>query len=707
MYDLTNFLGIPACLARVELDITEPIVFKHFYHGNVIRALIINLLKKEERYGDHGLAPGIVPVVLENGYLNYKPGDIYTFGLIFLGSDLHLSKTFKEQLAWYVGRPEGPLCMGLNARLKDYVLFDEVNLLNIFTRIKKHLNSHFTIRILTPLAIDRKKEDIVTGHTRYDQQLFRLDVFLTKIIDRFNNLCRSDVLFLDEIDKQELPPVALNLQSANLVWLELPTRLRKKNYGGVVGRLQVAGTLDDFWLMALIAGSIMHIGEKINFGFGFYDIPELFADIAQILKPKTSLVDQALDHSNLSEAFLETKRNSQIKGEMFDEFEDQYEFLASGIREKIKKGSYQPAPLKGLVSKNHHKIRALAVPTVLDRWLQRAVLNILAPTLDTLFEDCSYAYRRNYSRQQAQAAIRKAYDEGFRYVVEADIENFFDEVEWKVLLGKLRALFPFDPVVDLIEAWVKAPVLFRGNRIERKKGLPQGAVISPLLSNLYLDEFDEQIRQKGFCLIRFADDFVILCKTKKQAEEALRQARNALKQLDLELKESKTRITHFDEGFRYLGYLFCRSVVLETMKEKDKRPLDWSLLDESKIPPHSWLANARFNGQTLEQFLHTQRQQLFKGLFNKLGRPPVATRKTIYLGDFETKIKVKNNQLMVYKLKDEKYDLIDKVPLEIIQQIILLGPVPLSMPALFKLIRRKIPILFASAQSKPVGMVEP
>ncbi|WP_456408815.1 hypothetical protein, partial [Caldithrix abyssi] len=71
MYDLTTFLGMPACLAKVELIITEPIVFKHFYHGNVIRALTLNLLKKEERYGDHGLAPGIVPVVLENGYLNY------------------------------------------------------------------------------------------------------------------------------------------------------------------------------------------------------------------------------------------------------------------------------------------------------------------------------------------------------------------------------------------------------------------------------------------------------------------------------------------------------------------------------------------------------------------------------------------------------------------------------------------------------------
>jgi len=708
MSSISTLLSVPLRMARVEFIFEKPVRFPHFYHGNVIRGILLNLLKSNEREDRHRLSPGIVPVVLENGHLSYQPGDHYVFGLVFIGTDISLAEKFRVRLSSYISRKQGILQLGHNIQLYEYQLLDEVSLLEILSRLKKNKQNTFTIRLLTPLTIDREKEDRCDGHTRYDQQLFRVEIFLKKIIHRLNNLIHQNVLSLDPIDIQNLPPLELQLKERHLVWIELPTNKYTNTYGGVVGNLKIEGTLDEFWSLALVLGSFMHIGEKINFGFGFYDLPELFPDISQLFKPAQNLLDSVIREKNLLDAFMETKQNSKlmgVDGVSITEIEEDYSVWKEKLQRELREQKYTPAPLMGIVLRDKQKVRALAVPSIIDRWLQRAVLNIIAPIIEVLLEDCSFAYRRNLSRQQARAAISDAYREGYRYVVESDIENFFDEVEWEILTAKLKALFPFEPIIDLIEQWIKAPVMFNQNLIIRKKGLPQGAVISPLLSNLYLDEFDENIQRIGFKLVRFADDFVILCKSKKQAEQALKAARQTLKKIDLEIKDAKTRITHFDEGFRYLGYLFCRSVVLETLKAKDDREFDWALLDESKIPPNSWLANARFNGQTLEDFLQEKRQKLFRLLFHKKDNNCVPLKKTVYLGNYQVKIKIKNNQLQVIQNNNDEKIIINRIPLETIRQLVLLGPVPLTMPALWKLIRKKIPILLANAQSIPQASI--
>ena len=123
-----------------------------------------------------------------------------------------------------------------------------------------------------------------------------------------------------------------------------------------------------------------------------------------------------------------------------------------------------------------------------------------------------YAYRRGFSRQGAARAIEQAYAEGYRYVLDADIRAFFDRVDWTILFAKLEALYPDEPLVELLRAWIEAPVLFDGRHIERHCGLPQGSPVSPLLANLYLDTFDEELLDQDFRLVRFADDFVVLAK---------------------------------------------------------------------------------------------------------------------------------------------------------------------------------------------------
>jgi hypothetical protein len=247
---------------------------------------------------------------------------------------------------------------------------------------------------------------------------------------------------------------------------------------------------------------------------------------------------------------------------------------------------------EGLQPKDDGGVRPLAVPTVRDRVAQRAVAQVLAPALDTLLDDSSYAYRKGFSRAGAARAVERAYAEGYRFVLDADIEAFFDNVPWARLFEKLAALFPLDPpLLDLLAAWVQAPVVFDGRTIDRtrfRRGLPQGAAISPLLANLYLDELDEELTRQGFRLVRYADDFVVLARDVAEARRAREVAQEALAGLGLHLNQEDTALRSIDMGFSYLGYLFVRSLVLE-QPPKEPASLPKLLMPED-VPAASWLA---------------------------------------------------------------------------------------------------------------------
>lgn len=207
-----------------------------------------------------------------------------------------------------------------------------------------------------------------------------------------------------------------------------------------------------------------------------------------------------------------------------------------------------------------------------------------------MLDDCAFAYRKGLSRQSAVRAIEHAWDEGFRYVLDADISAFFDSVDWKRLFVKLHALWPFDPLVDLTKTWVRLPVVFDGRRLERDRGLPQGLPISPALANLFLDELDEAFLGDGFRIVRYADDFVVLCKDVDDAARARDAARSALDAMGLALNEQKTNVSEIDAGFTYLGYLFCRS--LATPQPRPAAPV--GPLAPDAVPPLSWLAQVPF-----------------------------------------------------------------------------------------------------------------
>ncbi|MDM8558899.1 reverse transcriptase domain-containing protein [Candidatus Parabeggiatoa sp. HSG14] len=201
-------------------------------------------------------------------------------------------------------------------------------------------------------------------------------------------------------------------------------------------------------------------------------------------------------------------------------------------------------------------MRLLQVPPFFDRVMQRAVAQVITPSLDTLMYSGSFEFRRGRSRHSAAKMIQKAYQEGYRWVFESDVENFFDSIQWSKLFTRLIAFFGDDLVSDIIMAWMSAPIERQGQKVEQREiGLPQGSPLSPLLANIMLDDFDSDLEHAGLRLVRFADDFIVLTRTEKAAEAAKDVVIAALAEEDLKINESKTRIRSFAQGFRVVLHI--------------------------------------------------------------------------------------------------------------------------------------------------------
>jgi CRISPR-associated protein Cas1 len=226
------------------------------------------------------------------------------------------------------------------------------------------------------------------------------------------------------------------------------------------------------------------------------------------------------------------------------------------LRALLVSGEYMPGPIRRLdMPKDDGGTRPLAIPSVIDRVAQTAVNLVLAPLIDAELEDSSFAYRVGHSVQGAIERIRSLRAAGNVFLVETDIDHFFDNVPHDRLMARLAETMTEGPTTRLVSLWLEHAGT--GGR-----GLPQGSPISPLLANLYLDRLDEAFAGRGARIVRFADDFVILTQTRAGAEEALRKIERLVAEQGLALNRDKTRVTSFDQGFKFLGHLFVRSLVI-------------------------------------------------------------------------------------------------------------------------------------------------
>jgi group II intron reverse transcriptase/maturase len=232
------------------------------------------------------------------------------------------------------------------------------------------------------------------------------------------------------------------------------------------------------------------------------------------------------------------------------------------LREELVRGTYEPRPVKRvLVPKPDGGLRPLAIWTLRDRIAQRVVHDYLVPIVEPRFLDCSYGFRPGRSVSDAVASVIKARDNHKRWVVDADIKDCFSSLRERILIKQVKSFVSDDVVVTLIEKWLHARVYNPARGQPRAAMASQGGVITPLLANIYLHRFDAQVtdRARYGTLVRFADDFVILCRRRQQARTALATARQALGGIDLRLNRHKTRLVNFDDGFKFLGVFFLRN----------------------------------------------------------------------------------------------------------------------------------------------------
>jgi group II intron reverse transcriptase/maturase len=279
----------------------------------------------------------------------------------------------------------------------------------------------------------------------------------------------------------------------------------------------------------------------------------------------------------LRAAFLRVKENhgcAGADGEALAAFEAFLDARLCDLEKRVEDQSYWAWPLRRIEVEKHpgdSERRTLLVPSVADRVLQTAVAAFLEPLVEPELDDCSFAYRRGRSVRMAVERVYLLYNQGYTWLLDADIDDCFASFDREMVAGRLATLVRDETALRLVRLWLDYAVWDGAHLTRPALGLPQGAVVSPMLANLCLDAMDDRLLAEGLKLVRYADDFVILCKGRKAAERAYELAEESLAALRLKLDAGKTRITRFSEGFRFLGVIFLKDMLLQPFKTGRQR----------------------------------------------------------------------------------------------------------------------------------------
>lgn len=273
------------------------------------------------------------------------------------------------------------------------------------------------------------------------------------------------------------------------------------------------------------------------------------------------LYDKLFAEANLKAAWEQVEGNggaAGVSGQTIAQYRDGLEQRLTNLATKLKEQRFEPRPIRRTyIPKGNGKQRPLGIPEVEDRIVQAALVRLIEPIFEAKFLGCSWGFRPERSAHNALAVLEAAMKDGYTQLVDADITDCFGSIPWTPLMEEVAREISDRKVLGLVEKFVRAAVVEEMRRWQPEQGTPQGAVLSPLLANIYLHRFDEEMTRAGYRLVRYADDFLVLCKTRQEAEQGREKAKQVLADMGLQLHPEKTRLVDATrEKFQFLGYEF-------------------------------------------------------------------------------------------------------------------------------------------------------
>jgi group II intron reverse transcriptase/maturase len=317
-------------------------------------------------------------------------------------------------------------------------------------------------------------------------------------------------------------------------------------------------------------------------------------------------MEEVVSRDNAKGALARVKKNkgsAGIDGMAVDELPAHLKGHWVKLREQLLAGTYQPAPVREHeIAKKDGGVRKLGIPTVLDRFIQQLILNVLQPRFDASFSESSYGFRPGRNAHDAVCAAQKHIQNGKRWVVDVDLEKFFDRVNHDVLMGKLEKRIADKRMLKLIRRYLEAGMMRHGVETERYEGTPQGGPLSPLLANVLLDEVDKTLEKRGLAFARYADDCNVYVRSRRAAEDAMQTLRRLYAKLRLRINEAKSAVAR-PWARKFLGYSFWVAKGREVKRRVAPQALEGMKARVREI-------TARNGGRSIEQVVSALRDYL-------------------------------------------------------------------------------------------------
>jgi RNA-directed DNA polymerase len=287
-----------------------------------------------------------------------------------------------------------------------------------------------------------------------------------------------------------------------------------------------------------------------------------------------SLKDKICRHSTMLEGYGKVFVNNGgcgVDNETIQMFDHNWEKNLQSLKTKLESGVYQPIPVKRVyIEKPGSKDkRPLGIPTVRQRIVENAFKYALEPIFEREFLDCSYGFRPKRSAKEALREVTKSLKEGYHFVIDADIKGYFDTIDHNLLMSFIKEKIADKWVLNYLKVFLSNDIMDTHKRWTPIQGSPQGSVLSPLLSNIYLHRLDQKMLESGFRIVRYADDFVVMCKTESEAKRGLELIRSIMTKLRLTLHPDKTHLVEVkgeENGFEFLGYRFSEKTIVPRKK---------------------------------------------------------------------------------------------------------------------------------------------